>query len=81
MSQKRGAPFDVDNIFNIPAIDGGEFISPTSTNYQSTDGGDFLNPVTRFIDAGIIPPAGTASFDPDQNYGPNSPNLLDQANG
>lgn len=81
MSQKRGAPFDIDNIFNIPAIDGGEIISRISTNFQSVNGGDFAQAAQRYINAGSIPPKGTATFDPQENYGPASPNLLEDSDG
>lgn len=81
MGQKRGAPFDIDNIFNIPAVDGGEIIPRISTNYQSVNGGDFAETAERYIDGGLIPPKGTATFDPQENYGPNSPNLLGDSRG
>jgi hypothetical protein len=81
MSQKRGAPFDIDNIFNIPAIDGGEFVSRVSLNFQSIDGGSIAVPPIRYIDGGSLPPAGTASYDPQKDYGPESPNLLEQDDG
>lgn len=76
MSQKKGAPFDIDNIFNIPAIDGGEIISNENIPFSSIDGGTFLSAPSRYIDGGSLPSKGTATYDPNQIYGPNSPNLL-----
>ena len=81
MSQKRGAPFDINNIFNIPAIDGGEIIPRISINYQSVNGGIFGETPEKYIDGGTIPPKGSATFDPLENYGPTSPNLLEDKHG
>jgi hypothetical protein len=68
-----GAPFDEGNIFYIPATDGGPIISlyPTS-NVVNIDGGFFRDAPTDspLVDGGVIPAAGTASYDPTKEYGP-----------
>ena len=51
---KAGAPFDSDNIFNIPP----------------TDAGPFTTPGVVSIDGGYIPYKGTATYDPTKTYGP-----------
>lgn len=68
-----GAPFDKDNIFNIPATDAGSIVNPYPTSTAvNIDGGFFKNTPSDFplIDGGVIPPAGTATYDPTKEYGP-----------
>ena len=68
---RAGAPFDLDNLFNRPAIDAGSFVNPYPEALLSNiDGGSF-NQAPRFIiDGGTIPAAGTATYDPSIEYGP-----------
>lgn len=67
-----GAPFDAGNIFYKPAIDAGLFVNLyPNILVDSIDGGFFNDGSGILIDAGSIPLAGTASFDPDKTYGPN----------
>ena len=68
---RAGAPFDLDNLFNRPAVDAGPFVNPYPDAVLSTiDGGDFVQPVTFTVDGGFIPAAGTATYDPSKTYGP-----------
>lgn len=69
---RAGAPFDSDNIFNIPPTDGGPIINPhPDLVIEQVDGGTFINPSTSHIDGGAIPARGTATYDPSKIYGPN----------
>lgn len=64
-----GAPFDQDNLFLRPAIDGGLFVNPFPTTLISRiDGGRFNAPATFVVDGGYIPAAGTATYDPNKTY-------------
>jgi len=64
-----GAPFDLDNLFLRPAIDGGLFVNPYPNIILSKiDGGRFDSPATFVVDGGYIPLAGTATYDPTKIY-------------
>ena len=68
-----GAPFDAGNLFMQPGLDAGPInVIHTSAILQGIDGGDFIgNPSSNILhDGGIIPTAGTATFDPAKTYGP-----------
>jgi hypothetical protein len=68
---RAGAPFDLDNLFNRPAVDAGPIVNlyPDSV-LSNIDGGNFVQPVTFTVDGGLIPAAGTATYDPSRTYGP-----------
>jgi hypothetical protein len=69
---RAGAPFDSNNIFNVPPIDPGPFSNPYSNTVVSKiDGGSFQQPPTHYFNGGTIPAAGTATYDPTRTYGPN----------
>jgi hypothetical protein len=66
---RAGAPFDLDNYFNKPAIDAGPFVNPyPDVSVSKIDGGFFNRPATFTIDGGKIPLAGTATYDPTKTY-------------
>ena len=68
-----GAPFDVGNLFFIPAFDAGPIVNPyPSAVFYGVDGGDFSGqpPTQPLVDGGLIPLAGTATYDPTKTYGP-----------
>ena len=68
---RAGAPFDTDNIFNIPATDAGPFTSSfPDLVVVRLDGGSFTTPGVVSIDGGYIPYKGTATYDPTKTYGP-----------
>jgi hypothetical protein len=68
---RAGAPFDLDNLFNRPAIDAGPIVNLYEDSVLSNiDGGDFVQTVSFTVDGGLIPPAGTATLDPSRVYGP-----------
>ena len=68
---RAGAPFDADNIFNIPATDAGPLISSSpDLVVVRLDGGSFTTPGVVSIDGGYIPYKGTATYDPTKTYGP-----------
>lgn len=75
---KRGAPFDEENLWNVPAIDAGD-INPESSSANSIRflGADFVTDSPRVIDGGEIPKQGTATYDPNEDYGPDSPLIED----
>ena len=69
---RAGAPFDLNNIFNIPVIDPGLIVNPYPDAAVSVvDGGTYASPSSITYDGGLIPLAGTATFDPTKTYGPN----------
>ena len=79
---RAGAPFDLDNYFNKPAVDAGPFVNPYPDCVVSKiDGGALNKPATFTIDGGTIPLAGTATYDPNKTY--TSADILppDAANG
>lgn len=66
---RAGAPFDLDNYFNKPAVDAGPFVNPyPDVAVSKIDGGFFNRPATFTIDGGKIPLAGTATYDPTKTY-------------
>lgn len=66
---RAGAPFDLDNLFNRPAIDAGPIVNLYPNAILSNiDGGDFMQAVTFTVDGGLIPAAGTATYDPSRIY-------------
>ena len=66
---RAGAPFDLDNYFNKPAIDAGPFVNPyPDVAVSKIDGGVFNRPATFTLDGGKIPLAGTATYDPTKTY-------------
>jgi hypothetical protein len=69
---RAGAPFDSDNIFNIPPTDAGPLanLSAPSLVVARLDGGSFTAPSSVNIDGGYIPFKGTATYDPKKTYGP-----------
>lgn len=68
---RAGAPFDSNNIFNVPPIDPGPFSNPYGNAIVSKiDGGTFLQPPTKYFNGGTIPLNGTATYDPTRTYGP-----------
>lgn len=68
---RAGAPFDLDNLFNRPAVDAGPIVNLYEDNVLSNiDGGNFAQASTFTIDGGLIPAAGTATYDPSKIYGP-----------
>jgi len=77
MTIRRGAPFDKDNFFNIPPIDGGLINSLYHTKISHIEGGTFTTNVNVYFDGGSIPVAGTATYDPNIEYGPDSPLVVD----
>lgn len=68
---RAGAPFDLDNLFNRPAIDAGSIVNlyPDAV-LSNIDGGDFVQSVTFTVDGGFIPLQGTASYNPTRIYSP-----------
>jgi len=82
---RAGAPFDEDNIFNIPPTDGGLIVNPHPFSFfVNIDAGTFISPIKVDIDGGKIPLAGTATYDPTKTYtendiytGPNKPYIID----
>jgi hypothetical protein len=68
---RAGAPFDSDNIFNIPPTDAGPLASfSPNLVVARLDGGSFRIPGQVSIDGGYIPLRGTATYDPTKTYGP-----------
>jgi hypothetical protein len=69
---RAGAPFDKDNIFNIPATDAGPLVNLDSPylSVVTIDAGTFAKPIVVNIDGGYIPLLGTATYDPTKTYGP-----------
>jgi hypothetical protein len=69
---RAGAPFDKDNIFNIPATDAGPFYNLNAPYLRvvNIDAGTFASPIIVNIDGGYIPFLGTATYDPTKTYGP-----------
>ena len=69
---RAGAPFDLDNIFNIPPLDAGPLINTDAAGLivSVVDGGTIKNPNPIKFDGGLIPAAGTATYDPNKTYGP-----------
>lgn len=66
---RAGAPFDSDNCFNKPAIDAGPFVNPyPDIALSKIDGGFFNKTATFTINGGVIPLAGTATYDPAKTY-------------
>lgn len=77
-----GAPFDVGNLFYVPAVDPGLIVNPyPEAELSVVDGGSLSLASTFTIDGGFIPVAGTASYDPTKTYGPLDiiPNTFDDA--
>jgi|11_taG_2_1085331.scaffolds.fasta_scaffold176898_1 hypothetical protein len=79
MAIRRGAPFDENNFFNIPPIDGGEInqASYVAVKISDIEGGAIAAPPASYFDGGAIPLKGTASYDPNVTYGPDSPIIGD----
>lgn len=71
----RGAPFDKDNLFFVPAIDGGLIKKSKAQKkfLKGKEGGSFSGPPIAYFDGGKIPLAGTATYDPNETYDENSP--------
>lgn len=70
--QVAGAPFDPGNIFTIPSVDAGNIVNPFEFSIvDNIDGGNFLDQGSIIVDGGYIPLAGTATYDPSKEYGPN----------
>lgn len=69
---RAGAPFDKDNIFNIPATDAGPLVNLDAPFLAvvSLDAGTFAKPKKVDIDGGYIPLLGTATYNPNKVYGP-----------
>ena len=66
---RAGAPFDLDNYFNKPAIDAGPFVNPyPDVAVSKIDGGFFNRSATFTNDGGKITLAGTATYDPTKTY-------------
>lgn len=66
-----GAPFDVGNLFYVPAVDPGLIVNPyPDAELSVVDGGSISVSSTFTIDGGFIPLAGTASYNPTKIYGP-----------
>ena len=66
---RAGAPFDLDNYFNKPAVDAGPVVNPyPDVALSKIDGGFFNRSATFTIDGGKIPLAGTATYDPTKTY-------------
>lgn len=77
---RRGAPFDPDNFFNIPPLDSGEINPEYVSKIESNiDGEGFDTEPQNYFDGGYIPPLGTATYDPNVEYGPWSPLIEDNA--
>lgn len=75
---RRGAPFDPDNFFNVPPIDTGEINPGYIVKKESNvDGGNFKESPENYFDGGYIPLLGTATYDPNIEYGPDSPLIED----
>jgi len=75
MAIKRGAPFDKNNLWNVPAIDGGEIVPRARSSFVNGESID--QTPNKFIQGGVIPKKGTATYDPSKRYGPNSPLIED----
>ena len=69
MTTPRGAPFDVNNIFNRSSVDGGTLTYEQAGS--SLDGGSFTTPNTEINDCGNLPKVGEATYVPDPNYDKN----------
>jgi hypothetical protein len=69
---RAGAPFDLDNLFNIPPLDSGPLLNDYAPflRVAIVDGGTFRNPSEITYDGGMIPLLGTATYDPTRVYGP-----------
>lgn len=68
---RAGAPFDSDNIFNVPPTDAGPLTSfSPNLVVARIDGGSFTAPSSVSINGGYIPYKGTATYDPTKTYGP-----------
>ena len=69
---RAGAPFDLDNLFNIPALDPGPIVNLDAPHLivAVVDGGSFTTPSSITYDGGSIPLEGTATYDPTKTYGP-----------
>lgn len=67
-----GAPFDTGNIFLNPATDAGLFVNPFPDAVIATVDGGFLTDGSTeiIVDGGVFPLEGTATFDPNKEYGP-----------
>jgi hypothetical protein len=66
---RAGAPFDLNNTFNVPALDPGFIVNPYPTAILAVvDGGTFITPSKITYDGGLIPAAGTASYNPNKVY-------------
>jgi hypothetical protein len=74
---RRGAPFDKDNFFNIPPVDAGEIKPLYTSKVDRVDGEPITQTPSNYFDGGYIPLAGTATYDPNVTYGPNSPLIED----
>lgn len=69
--QVAGAPFDLGNIFTVSPVDAGPFISEFPDSIvSSVDGGTFSDKGPVIVEGGIIPLAGTATYNPNKVYGP-----------
>jgi hypothetical protein len=69
---RAGAPFDLDNLFNIPALDPGPIVNNLGEYLRVAvvDGGSFIEPSEITYDGGVIPLVGTATYNPNRIYGP-----------
>ena len=74
---RRGAPFDRNNFFNIPPVDAGEIVMIYDSRVAKIEGGNFQSIPESYFDGGFIPALGTASYDPNVTYGPDSPLIED----
>lgn len=70
----RGAPFDENNLFNRPSVDGGKLEYQQTADHINIDGGN-LNTTPTYQNGGLLPKAGTATYVPDPDYGPNGPRI------
>lgn len=75
MAIKRGAPFDKNNLWNVPAIDGGGIVPDAFAKIYNGQAIGKTPP--EFFNGGFIPLKGTATYDPSKRYGPNSPLIED----
>ena len=74
---RRGAPFDTNNFFNIPPLDAGELNPGYVSKVARIDGQALSHTPANYFDGGVIPLQGTASYDPNITYGPDSPLIED----
>lgn len=72
MTLYRGAPFDENNLFTRASVDGGSLVYGNKTSFINIDGGS-LTQTQTYQNGGLLPKAGTATYVPNPQYGPDGP--------